>query len=161
MESLAKISNKGQYVIVDVLGEHRLAKRLAEMGVAPNGVLTVITVSKNESGMVIYLRGQRLAVSYSMAQSIMVKGINEKDNEKLVSLSRVKVGNSGIVNKIIGNKALRKRLMDMGLTKNTVIKIHQIAPLGDPIELIVRNYKLSIRRNEADFVLVSEMEVAE
>jgi FeoA domain. len=122
MESLAKISNKGQYVIVDVLGEHRLAKRLAEMGVAPNGVLTVITVSKNESGMVIYLRGQRLAVSYSMAQSIMVKGINEKDNEKLVSLSRVKVGNSGIVNKIIGNKALRKRLMDMGLTKIRLLK---------------------------------------
>lgn len=161
MESLAKIDSKGQYVIVNVLGERRLAKRLAEMGVAPNSTLTVITVSKNESGMVIYLRGQRLAVSYSMAQSIMVKGVSEEDGEKLISLSQVKVGNAGIVNKIIGNKALRKRLMDMGLTKNTVVKIHQIAPLGDPIELIVRNYKLSIRKNEADFVLVSEMEVAE
>ncbi|KRM95623.1 ferrous iron (Fe2+) uptake protein FeoA [Liquorilactobacillus aquaticus DSM 21051] len=161
MESLAKIDSKGQYVIVNVLGERRFAKRLAEMGVAPNSTLTVITVSKNESGMVIYLRGQRLAVSYSMAQSIMVKGVSEEDGEKLISLSQVKVGNAGIVNKIIGNKALRKRLMDMGLTKNTVVKIHQIAPLGDPIELIVRNYKLSIRKNEADFVLVSEMEVAE
>ncbi|GAJ27475.1 ferrous iron transport protein A [Liquorilactobacillus sucicola DSM 21376 = JCM 15457] len=161
MESLAKIGNKGQYIIVDVLGERRLAKRLAEMGVAANNVLTVVTVSNNESGMVIYLRGQRLAVSYSMAQSIMVKDVNNNDKEKLVSLSRVGLGKSGVVNKIIGNKELRKRLMDMGLTKNTVVKVHQIAPLGDPIELIVRNYKLSIRKNEADFVLVSEVEVME
>ncbi|KRL02675.1 FeoA family protein [Liquorilactobacillus capillatus] len=161
MESLAKVRSKGQYIIVDILGEYRLARRLAEMGVAPNGVLTVITVSSDESGMVIYLRGQRLAVSYAMAQNIMVKGVDENDSKELVSLSHMEVGKTGTINKILGDKKLRKRLMDMGLTKNTVIKVYQVAPLGDPIELIVRNYKLSIRKNEADFILVSEVEVME
>lgn len=67
------------------------------------------------------------------------------------------INKPGVVAKILGNKALRKRLMDMGITKNTVVKIDRVAPLGDPIELVVRGYKLSLRKSDAQLVVLTEI----
>ncbi|MEO2783059.1 FeoA family protein, partial [Ligilactobacillus ruminis] len=51
---------------------------------------------------------------------------------------------------------LRRRLMDMGLTRNTIVTVQQIAPLGDPVELTLRGYKLSLRKSEAANIMVKE-----
>ena len=62
-----------------------------------------------------------------------------------MTLRDLKVGDSGVIAKVNTTGALKQRFMDMGLTKNVEVKIIKIAPLGDPIELEVRGYNLSIR----------------
>ena len=66
-----------------------------------------------------------------------------------MTLRDLKVGESGVIAKVNTTGALKQRFMDMGLTKNVEVKIIKIAPLGDPIELEVRGYNLSIRRADA------------
>lgn len=58
------------------------------------------------------------------------------------------------VRKIDGEGAVRRRIMDMGLTKGTQVLVRKVAPLGDPIELTVRGYELSIRKADAESILV-------
>ena len=64
------------------------------------------------------------------------------------------VGETAVVAKITGEGALRRRMMDMGITKGTEVTIRKVAPLGDPVEVTVRSYELSIRRSEAERIEV-------
>ena len=58
------------------------------------------------------------------------------------------------VTKITGQGALKKRIMDMGVTKGVSVTVQKVAPLGDPIEVTIRGYELSIRKEEAEKILV-------
>ena len=64
-------------------------------------------------------------------------------------LNELKVGETGVVARLAGQGAVKRRIMDMGLTKGTSVTVRKVAPLGDPIELTVRGYELSIRKDEA------------
>lgn len=66
-----------------------------------------------------------------------------------MTLKDAKIGSTVIVKKINGEGALRRRIMDMGITKGVSIYIRKVAPLGDPIEVTVRNYELSLRKADA------------
>ena len=68
------------------------------------------------------------------------------------TLRDVKVGQTATVVKLHGEGAVKRRIMDMGLTKGVELKIRKVAPLGDPIELTVRGYELSIRKADAMMV---------
>ncbi len=68
------------------------------------------------------------------------------------TLKDVKPGESVTVVKLNGEGAVKRRIMDMGLTKNTSVYVRKVAPLGDPIELTVRGYELSIRKADAQMV---------
>ena len=68
------------------------------------------------------------------------------------TLKNVKVGQSAKIVKLHGEGAVKRRIMDMGITKGTVVKIRKVAPLGDPIELTVRGYELSLRRADAEMI---------
>lgn len=70
------------------------------------------------------------------------------------TLRDVKVGEKAIVAKVHGEGPTRRRLMDMGLTRNTEVFVRKVAPLGDPMELAVRGYELSIRLSEAELIEV-------
>ena len=70
------------------------------------------------------------------------------------TLQDVKVGKSARVVKLHGEGALRRRIMDMGITKGTLITVRKTAPLGDPIELHVRGYELSLRKADAELIEV-------
>ena len=67
----------------------------------------------------------------------------------MATLRDVKVGESCTVAALTGTGALKRRIMDMGLTKGTQVYVRKVAPLGDPVELTVRGYELSIRKDEA------------
>ena len=71
-----------------------------------------------------------------------------------MTLRDLKVGESGVIAKVNTSGALKQRFLDMGLTKNAEVKIIKIAPLGDPIELEVRGYNLSIRKDDAQNILM-------
>ena len=72
------------------------------------------------------------------------------------TLKDVSVGQTARVKRIHGEGALRRRIMDMGITKGTEIFVRKVAPLGDPVELTVRGYELSIRKNEAEAIEVEQ-----
>lgn len=72
-----------------------------------------------------------------------------------MTLQEVKVGGTVKVVRLNGTGPVKRRIMDMGLTKGTEITIRKIAPLGDPIELTVRGYELSIRKDEAAAIEVA------
>ncbi len=71
-----------------------------------------------------------------------------------MTLREVKPGQDVVVTKITGEGAVKRRIMDMGITKGTPIHVRKVAPLGDPVELTVRGYELSIRRFDAEMVEV-------
>ena len=66
-----------------------------------------------------------------------------------MTLNELKIGQSCKITKVNGEGALRKRLLDMGLTPKTKVTLHKTAPMGDPIELLLRGYNLTIRKEEA------------
>ncbi|MCD7873048.1 MAG: ferrous iron transport protein A [Clostridiales bacterium] len=66
-----------------------------------------------------------------------------------MTLKDAKIGQTVTVKKINGEGALKRRIMDMGITKGVQIYIRKVAPLGDPVEVTVRNYELSIRKTDA------------
>ena len=72
------------------------------------------------------------------------------------NLRNVSVGSTAKVVKIHGEGAVKRRIMDMGVTKNVEIYVRKVAPLGDPIEVTVRGYELSIRKEDAEKVEVIE-----
>lgn len=73
------------------------------------------------------------------------------------TLNLYKYGDSVRIVKITGDPKTKRRFMDMGITKNTIIDIVKYAPLGDPIELKIRGYDLTIRKNDAKNIIVEEV----
>ncbi|MCI8469582.1 MAG: ferrous iron transport protein A [Eggerthellaceae bacterium] len=71
------------------------------------------------------------------------------------TLRDVPVGGSAVVRRLTGDGAVKRRIMDMGITKGTDVYVRKVAPLGDPIEVTVRGFELSLRKDEAQNVLVS------
>ncbi len=70
------------------------------------------------------------------------------------NLKEVKVGQTVTVVKLHGEGAIKRRIMDMGITKGTEVYVRKVAPLGDPIEVTVRGYELSIRKADAEMIEV-------
>ena len=70
------------------------------------------------------------------------------------TLKDVKVGETVMVIKLHGEGAIRRRIMDMGITRGVEIYVRKVAPLGDPIEVMVRGYELSLRKVDAEMVEV-------
>ena len=70
------------------------------------------------------------------------------------TLRDVKIGETVTVVKLRGEGAVKRRIMDMGITKGTTVYVRKVAPLGDPIEVTVRNYELSLRKADAEMIEV-------
>ena len=71
-----------------------------------------------------------------------------------MTLGDAKVGSTVVVTKIEGDSAYKRRIMDMGITNGSELYIRKVAPLGDPVEITVRGYELSVRKNDAQCVQV-------
>lgn len=73
-----------------------------------------------------------------------------------MTLDKLKVGAYGVIEAVGGEGALRRRLLDMGLTPRTRVMVRKVAPMGDPIELFLRGYALSLRKDEAAQITMRE-----
>lgn len=73
-------------------------------------------------------------------------------------LRDLKVGDRAVVRGLQGDRAIRRRLMDMGLVPGVEVKVSKVAPLGDPVDIEVKGYHLSLRKDEAQVVLVEGIE---
>ncbi len=78
-----------------------------------------------------------------------------------VTLDIVDIGTSGVISKVNGEGKIRHRLFDMGLTPGASVFVRKRAPLGDPLEITLRGYELSLRHSEASFVLIKVTDLPE
>ena len=74
-----------------------------------------------------------------------------------MTLKDLKIGKSGIVLTVGGEKVLRRRLLEMGITPRTTVTVKKAAPMGDPIELLLRGYVLSLRLEDAEKITIEEI----
>lgn len=75
----------------------------------------------------------------------------------MTTLEEIKPGQGGIIDTISGEGPLRRRLLDMGLTPNTKVTVRKVAPMGDPIELALRGYVLTLRKEDAAKITLKEV----
>ncbi|HHX78258.1 MAG TPA: ferrous iron transport protein A [Acholeplasmataceae bacterium] len=68
------------------------------------------------------------------------------------TLRDIKIGDAAVVMRVHGTGAIKRRIMDMGITKGCEIRVVKVAPLGDPIEISVRGYQLSLRKSDGDII---------
>ena len=73
-----------------------------------------------------------------------------------MTIKDLKIGESAIITKVLGEGPLRLRLLDMGLIPKTVVKMQKIAPLGDPLQIQVRGYELTLRKEDAEKIQVKK-----
>ena len=71
-----------------------------------------------------------------------------------MTLREMRPGQTAVVTKLTGEGAVKRRIMDMGITKGTEIYVRKVAPLGDPVEITVRGYELSVRKSDAEMVQI-------
>lgn len=76
-----------------------------------------------------------------------------------MTLAKLKIGSSAVITKVGGEGALRLRLLDMGIIPKTKVSVYKTAPLGDPIEIHLRGYSLTIRKDDAENIEVTPEEV--
>lgn len=81
----------------------------------------------------------------------------EKQQKECITLDKLKIGKKAIVKKVGGKGLLRVRLLDMGIIPNTEIKIIKKAPMGDPLQLFLRGYELTIREDDAKKIEIEEV----
>ncbi|UZT83009.1 FeoA family protein [Caproicibacterium sp. BJN0003] len=74
-----------------------------------------------------------------------------------MKLNELPIGKEAIIKEVQGKGALRRHMLDMGLTPHTQVKIQKVAPMGDPIELTLRGYELTLRVDDAKNVIVQEV----
>jgi Fe2+ transport system protein FeoA len=76
-----------------------------------------------------------------------------------MTLADIEIGQHVLIKQIRGQGALRRRLLEMGLTPNTMVCVRKMAPMGDPIELHLRGYSLTLRKEDANLIDINEMPI--
>ena len=134
-----------------ITGRDEVRQHLAELGFVVNSDVTV--VSQLAGNLILQVKDSRVALDKTMANRIL--RWEQCRRKEMGSLEDVKVGETATVVKLHGEGATKRRIMDMGITKGVEIHVRKVAPLGDPMELNVRGYELSVRKADAEKIEVS------
>ena len=130
---------------------------LSNLGLAAGETIEVVTKTKNSA--IIIVKGSRLAFDASILDKIDLAPAEE--DQKKIPLSELPVGHSAIVTDIFSANETKRRLMDMGITKRTRVLLRKVAPLGDPLEISLRGYELTLRKSEAQMISVVMLDEGE
>lgn len=137
---------------------------LASQGFRAGAPLEVLAIAPE--GLLVQVAAHSLALQRTVAATVLVgvegAWIGSQDSAvtrpaprpALVSLDTLRVGQQGVIVRISGNPRLRKRLLEMGVVPGETVRVQHVAPLGDPVQLLVKGYRLSLRKEEAACVLV-------
>ncbi len=155
MQTLAQAKQHLVYHVEKICTEESVKRHLQNIGVTPGSKVVVVNISGENA--ILLVKSQRVAVSRELLSQIFIQK-NQTSAESWASLEQLKAGESGTVVAVHGQGAVKRRLMDMGLTRNVQVSIRKLAPLGDPIELTVRGYELTLRKTEAELILVQREE---
>ncbi|MGT2934300.1 ferrous iron transport protein A [Streptococcus castoreus] len=150
--SQATIGIDYQVVKIGLSKDHQ--RHLAHLGIKEKSHLKVI--SKTKQSAIIVVKKSRLAFDDSILEAIEVSEIAEQEHR--FPLSELAVSDFAVIQDIYASKEAKRRLMDMGLTRGTTIQLRKRAPLGDPLEISLRGYELSLRQSEAQLISVRKLE---
>jgi ferrous iron transport protein A len=143
--------------IVRLGGEQSVAHRLREMGFRESAMVDKVA----DSGAIICkVVDARVAISKKLAQNIYVEDMGKAGrsmSDELILLSQMSVGQRGIIRDFTADNDDYERIVEMGVTPGEEIEVIRYAPLGDPIEIRVRGYLLSLRKAEAERIKVSRL----
>lgn len=155
MQTLAQAKQNLVYQVANICTDEKVKRHLQNLGVVTGSKVVVVTLSGDNA--ILLVKSHRVAVSREILNQIFIQK-NQSSAESWTSLDQLKAGEKGTMVAIHGQGAVKRRLMDMGLTRNVQIVIRKLAPLGDPIELTVRGYELTLRKTEAELILVQKEE---
>ncbi|MBE8847533.1 ferrous iron transport protein A [Enterococcus durans] len=155
METLEEAKLNLVYQIERIQTSDSVKKHLHNLGVIIGSKIVVI--NRSGSNSILLLKNNRIAVNRELLSQIIVKK-SEFSEESWTSLDQLTTGESGVVVAIHGKGAVKRRLMDMGVTKNVRVTVRKLAPLGDPLEITLRGYELTLRKEEASLILVQKEE---
>jgi ferrous iron transport protein A len=111
---------------------------------------------KNGHGkFILELNNREIGIGHELASKVLI----ETDKEETITLDKVKIGDVVEVTKMGAKGDVRFRLLDMGLVKGVQLKIIRVAPLGDPIEVVINEFNLSLRLDEAKNIEVKIIEI--
>ncbi|MDB1678762.1 MULTISPECIES: FeoA family protein [Enterococcus] len=155
METLEEVKLNLVYQIERIQTSDSVKKHLQNLGVIIGSKIVVI--NRSGSNSILLLKNNWIAVNRELLSQIIVKK-SEFSEESWTSLDQLTTGESGVVVAIHGKGAVKRRLMDMGVTKNVRVTVRKLAPLGDPLEITLRGYELTLRKEEASLILVQKEE---
>ncbi|MGT2687210.1 FeoA domain-containing protein [Streptococcus porcinus] len=145
------------YVIVSINLPEDSVRHLSNLGLKIGSRLSLVSKTKNSA--IIMLKSSRLAFDASILSKIDV--IESRESVTTLPLSNLAVGQFAYIDNIYAHAEIKRRLMDMGLTRHTKIFLRKVAPLGDPIEITLRGYELTLRKSEAQMISVIKIDSEE
>lgn len=144
------------YTIVSINLPDESVRHLSDLGLKVGASLKV--VSKTPTSAIVMLKSSRLAFDQSILSQI---DVTEEGALLSLPLSELKVGEYAYIDGIYAMNEAKRRLMDMGLTRHTKVYLRKVAPLGDPIEISLRGYELTLRKSEAQMISVVKVDSEE
>ncbi len=140
--------------VVAVRAGFGMSRHLADMGIVPGQRIRVL--ENSQAGPILVQIGDaRLELSRGWAKHILVEYAEPGESGRIKgrrTLCELMPGQQATIVGVKGDGAIRQRLLDMGLTRGTSVRVERYAPLGDPIQVMVKGYQLAIRRQEARYV---------
>ena len=147
---LSQIKLVTEYEIVGIDLEEASVRHLADLGIKIGSFIQVI--SKTNDTAILLVQAARIALDNSILKKLDV--VPKGSSKSSLPLSELAIGDLAYIEAIHADGALKRRLMDMGLTKNTNVQLQKVAPLGDPLEIKLRGYDLTLRKSEASLISV-------
>ncbi|WP_247950622.1 FeoA family protein [Streptococcus constellatus] len=147
---LSQIKLVTEYEIVGIDLEEASVRHLADLGIKIGSFIQVI--SKTNDTAILLVQAARIALDNSILKKLDV--VPKGSSKSSLPLSELAIGDSAYIEAIHADGALKRRLMDMGLTKNINVQLQKVAPLGDPLEIKLRGYDLTLRKSEASLISV-------
>lgn len=147
---LEEIKTGQTYQIQQLTVPDTVRKHLQQLGLQIGQEIRIVT--KTKDNLIFQIKASRLAISNDIIEHLDLVAVTEEIQS--ISLSNAPIGNTVLLTELIATGTLKRRLMDMGFTKGTKLYVKKVAPLGDPLEITLRGYKLSLRKSEAQLLLV-------
>ena len=153
MKTLNEGELEREYYLAGFCPGARHEGQLLNLGLLPNAALRLVARVSNQQ-LIVQVNQNRLALTQEVATEILIKETRGQAEHHYVPLSELAKGEKAVVQRVIGENLIKRRLMDMGLTGGTPLLLVKKAPLGDPLEIRVRGYELSLRKAEAELIYV-------
>lgn len=138
------------YRIVGIALPEDSQRHLSNLGLKAGSPVKLI--SKTATSAIVMLKASRMAFDQSILKQIDI--VEDTEEVETLPLSTLEIGEFAYIDGIFATKEAKRRLMDMGLTRHTKIYLRKVAPLGDPIEISLRGYELTLRKSEAQMISV-------
>ncbi|WP_235836370.1 FeoA family protein [Enterococcus timonensis] len=110
-------------------------------------------IAPQVDGGIVTMGPTKIALNQEILEKILITEITEE--KPRYALATLKPNQKGNIAAVLGTGAVKRRLLDMGLTRGTEILLRKVAPMGDPIEIKIRGYELTLRKQEVELIMVT------